>query len=754
MQYVKRLLLLLSLFLLVNVHVYGQALEGRVTDAATGEPLAGTTVLVTALQLGTTTNAEGYYRLSLPRPGRYRVLFSFVGYRSQVQEVVLGAEAQRLDVALSATTLEAPEVTITAKTQATDILATPQSVAVLEGDLLRLGRGVTVADALAQTPGVHLLHTGPGVAKPVVRGLSSQRVLVVQDGVRQEGQQWGDEHGVEIDGAAAERLEVVKGPASLLYGSDALGGVVQITTRSPFAYERPLHSEITLEGASNTRMGSAHLELGGRQDSWAYAGRLALRQGGAYSTPRGLVPNTALEVVDGALQLGYQKQDQQWLLSYGRYQAKLGFFEPEADQDEVPQAHEDRYDIGEPYQRLVHDRLQLRGRWSWGLERLELNLAWQQNDRREFGHAHDGAGHGPEEEPTLHLRLRTLTSDLRMHHRPLGPLFGTVGLSGFFQRNETLAEEALIPGARVWNGAIYVFEEVYLPQLTLSGGLRWDVRRLSVEDNEELGVLAQKRTYRALTGAIGLAWQVRSDLSLAVNLGRAWRAPTLNELFSRGVHEGTSRFEIGKPTLEPEQSLSLDGTLRWLREAVYLEMSAFVNHVDRFIFPRPTGQRDPDSGLWIYAFDQAEARLWGGEVLLNVGLWPWLHLHLGGDLVRTRNLETREPLPLTPPPRLVTAVELHWEQWGAAREVMLRVGPTWVAAQRRVAPEELPTDRYVLWNAAVSAQWQLGAWRLTTDLAVDNLLNRAYASHLSRLRPYGVLDPGRNVRLRVEVQLP
>jgi iron complex outermembrane recepter protein len=754
MQYISRLLLLLGLFLLVNLPAYSQTLEGRVTDAATGEPLAGATVLVTALQVGTTTNAEGYYRLSLPRPGRYRVLFSFVGYRSQVQEVVLGAEGQVLNVTLAATTLEAPEVTITAKAQATDILATPQPVTVLGGDLLRLQRGVTVMDALAQTPGVHLLHTGTGVAKPVVRGLTSQRVLVLQDGVRQEGQQWGEEHGVEIDAAAAERLEVVKGPASLLYGSDALGGVVQITTTNPFDYKRPLHSTVTLEGASNTRMGSAHLELGGRQTAWAYAGRLTLRQGGAYNTPRGLVPNTALETADGTLQLGYRQQTQQWLLSFGRYQAKLGFFEPEEEAHDHPH-EEDRYHISEPYQRVVHDRLQLRGRWQWGAERVELNLAGQQNDRKEFGHHH--GEEGPEEhegEPALHLRLRTLTGDVRLHHRPLGPFFGTVGVSGFFQRNETKAEEVLIPGARSWNGALYVFEEVYLPQLTLSGGLRWDVRRLSVEENEELEVVAQTRTYRALTGALGLAWQPRSDLSLAVNLGRAWRAPTLNELFSRGIHEGTSRFEVGRSTLQPEQSLSLDGTLRWLREEVYLEMSAFVNHVDHFIFPRPTGQRDPGSGLWIYQFDQAEARLWGGELLLNVGLRPWLHVHLSGDLVQARNLETGDPLPLTPPPRLMTALELHGEAWGPAREVILRLGPTWVAAQRRVAPEEMPTDRYVLWNAVVSAQWQWGTWQLTTDLGVDNLFDRAYASHLSRLRPYGVLDPGRNVRLRLQVQLP
>ncbi|ACY47773.1 TonB-dependent receptor [Rhodothermus marinus] len=751
---------LLVLILLVSGISTGlaQVLEGRVTDATTGAPLIGANVLVLSVQTGTTTDAEGRYRLLLPRPGRYRVLFSFVGYQPETREVVLSeAGPVRLDVALTPTSIEAPAVTITAKAQATDVLSTPQAVAVLEGDALRLARGMTAVDALAQTPGVHLVHTGTGIAKPMIRGLTAQRVLVVQDGIRQEGQQWGDEHGVEIDAHAAERIEVVKGPASLLYGSDALGGVVQLATEGPFGYDRPLTGAVTFEGASNTRMGGLHVEAGGRQGNWAYAGNLTFRQAGAYDTPRGTVPNTGLEERNGMLQLGYENHAARWELAYKRYRARIGFFEPE--EDEATAETPDRYRIGEPYQQVDHDLLQLRSRWRLGADRLELNAAWQQNRRREFGHHHEAdeeeAPHVDEHEaPSLYLRLSTLTSDLRFHHRPLGPLFGTIGLSGFFQRNETLAEEALIPGARTWNGAVYVFEELVLPRLTISGGVRWDGRRLSVEANEDLGVVAQTRTYSAFSGAVGLAWQVRPDLSLAFNVGRAWRAPTLNELFSQGVHEGTSRFEVGTPTLRPEQSLSLDGTLRWLRPRWYLELNAFVNRIDRFIFPRPTGQRDPDSGLFIYQYDQAQALLWGGELLLNLGVTAWLHLHVGGDVTYTENRETGQPLPFSPPPRLITGIEVHRERWGPASEVMLRLGPTLVADQRRVAPEEAPTEGYVLWNAAFSARWPLGAWQLVTDLTVQNLLDRAYVSHLSRLRPYGVLDPGRNVQLRLMLRLP
>ncbi|SHL00660.1 TonB-dependent receptor [Rhodothermus profundi] len=742
-------LLLLSFLVSRGLEGYGQILKGRVTDAATGTPLIGATVFVPALQIGTTTDAEGRYCLRFTRTGRYRVLFSYVGYQPEAREVTL-TDTTYLAVSLTPTAIEAPGVTITAKAQATDLLSTPQAVTVLEGRGLRLARGMTAVDALAQTPGVHLLHTGTGIAKPMIRGLTAQRVLVVQDGVRQEGQQWGEEHGVEVDAYAPERIEVVKGPASLLYGSDALGGVVQLATAGPFAYRQPVTGSLTLEGASNTRMGSAHLEIGGRQGRWFYGTKLTLRRAGAYDTPRGLVPNTGLAERNGMLQVGYQDHTAQVHLAYKGYRARLGFFEPEAE--EATSGPDRRYHIGEPYQRVHHDLAQLRIQWRPGADRLELHVAWQQNRRQEFEHEESEALAAAREGPSLYLRLRTVTTDLRIHHRPIGPLFGTIGFSGLFQRNETLAAEALIPGARVWNGAVYVFEELMLPRLTLSGGVRWDGRWLFVEENEALGVSAQRRTYSALSGAVGLSWRVRPNLALAFHIGRAWRAPTLNELFSRGVHEGASRFEVGTPTLRPEQSFSVDGTLRWLQRRLHLEVNAFVHWITHFIFPRPTGQRDRDSGFFIYRFDQAQALLWGGELLLNLSITDWLHLHLGGDVTYTENRATRTPLPFSPPPRLLAGIEVHRERWGAADEVMLRLGPTVVASQQRVAPDEAPTDGYVVWHLAFSASWPLGAWRLVTDLTVQNLLNRAYVSHLSRLRPYGVLEPGRNVQLRLVLQ--
>jgi len=734
--------------------VQAQVLQGRVTDAETQEPLAGATLFIPALQAGTATDADGLYRLSVKRSGTYRVVISFVGYQTLSETITVAEDPVTLDVVLLHTTLEAPAITITAKAQASDILSTPQAVSVLEGRELDMHRGTTAFDALGETAGVRLLRTGPGIAKPMVRGLTSQRVLVIQNGIRQEGQQWGDEHAPELDAFDVDRIEVVKGPASLLYGSDALGGVIQASSGDLFDRNRPLEGEVAIQGLSNTRQGAGNVQLGGATRSLFYEGSLSLRRAGNVSTPRRLIPNTALEEINGAVRLGRAFSWGRVLGEYQHFNAKLGLFEPEEALEGG-----DRFDIAQPFQRVSHDRTKLQLNLPVGLNRLEWVNTVQQNRRKEFEDEEEEGALQKQaalqaETPALFLRLTTVTSDARFHHRPLGRLFGTIGLSGFYQRNETLAEENLIPGARTINGAAYVFEELSLPALTLSGGLRLDTRALDVNANEDLGVEAQTRHYRAFSGALGMAWQPVTGLSVAVNGGRAWRAPVLIELFGNGVHEGTIRYERGDPTLESENNLTLESTVRWLTSHFYVEVSGYVNTIDNYIFPRRTEATDPGSGFSIYQYEQAEARLWGGEVRMDYHphTLEWVHLHLSGDVTRTRNLDTDTPLPFSPPPRLRAELELEQKQIGPAEQVSFRIGPTFMAEQTRIDPTETPTDGYTLWNAALSGTLATGGLTITPILAVDNIFDTAYISHLSRFKPFDVLDPGRNVRFEVQVQ--
>ncbi|NNF58968.1 MAG: TonB-dependent receptor [Rhodothermaceae bacterium] len=735
---------------------HAQTIQGRVTDGETGQPLPGAAVLLPTADLGATTTSDGRYTLALPTPGAYRVVFRFVGYKTETRSITLSeGGTSTLDVVLAPSFVEVGDVTVTAKANAADLLSTPQSVAIVDERALDRSAGGTPMDALDDVAGVRLLRTGPAIAKPVIRGLTSQRVLIVADGVRQEGQQWGDEHGPEIGGADVDRIEVVRGPLSLLYGSDALGGVIQTTHDGLFAYDDALAGEATATGLTGTNQGAATLTLGGRAGAWAYEARGGGLRAGQIDTPDGLLPNTAQENWTASGRLGYEWAPQSRVIATaGWFDTTLGLFEPEfLDDGEAPDLS--RYEIGEPSQRVQHGRLGLRADVPLGRNRLEIITALQQNRRQEFeGEEAEAGPVSGDAEPALFLRLTTGTADVRLHHRPVGKLFGTVGVSGMWQENETLAEETLIPAATTLNGAIYVTEELVLPTLTLDAGLRFDARALDVQTNDDLGVLAQTRSYTALTGALGAAWQPRGDFSLALNVGRAFRAPQLIELFGNGVHEGTLRFERGAVDLTPESNLSLDGVARYRTPHVYAEVSGFVNQIDAYIFPRATAEIDPESGFVIYDFTQANARLVGAEFRLDIHphALHGLGLHFSGDATRGTNRETDVPLPFIPPARLRSAVEYKAEQLGPARDLEARFGPTFVAAQDRPElPEEIPTDASIVWDLSLGAAFPSGGLTITPMLSVDNLFDTAYVDPLSRFRPYGVFAPGRSVRLSLRV---
>jgi len=732
----------------------GQSITGRVTDAETGEPLPGASVFVPSIQSGAATGEDGRFRVVLPRPGSYRLVVSFVGYRSESRNVSVEEEAVEVevDVAIEPIEVEVPGVTVTAKAQASDILSTPQAVAVLEGRELRENRGVTVFDALDKTAGVRTFTTGVGVAKPMIRGLTSQRVLVIQNGVRQEGQQWGDEHGPELDAFDVDRIEVLKGPASLLYGSDALGGVIHASSEELFDQTGPLNGAVSLQAMSNPELGAANLQLRGSSGENYYGGSLTWKRSASYETPQGFVPNTGLEEVNGSVRVGRRIGRGTVLAEYQRFDSNLGFFEP----GEMQVNDKSGFSINLPFQSIEHDKVRARADLPLPQGRLEAGASWQQNRRKEFEEHEEveeleDFGAETDREPALFLRLNTVTTDLRFHHRPLGRLFGTIGMSGFHQKNETLAEETLIPGADTWNGAAYVFEELSVRALTINGGLRFDVRRLEVDENEELGIEAQSKSYNAVSGALGLAWQPASSLSLAANVGQAWRAPALIELFGSGVHEGTIRFERGDPTLNPERSLSIDGTVRWLHPHIYVEANGYFNRIFDFIFLQQTGEVDPESGFFVFQYRQADARLWGAELTADLHPHPleWLHFHITGDFTRANNLETMDPLPFTPPARLSLEASLTREALGRVGDFRLRFGPTLVAEQDRVNPFEEPTDGYSIWDASLSASIPAGGVTIEPLLAVDNLLDTAYLDHLSRFRRFGILGAGRSVRLQV-----
>jgi iron complex outermembrane receptor protein len=572
-------------------------------------------------------------------------------------------------------------------------------------------RGQTVIQSIENSPGVTLFTTGANIVKPVIRGLTSQRVLVVSDGIRQEGQQWGDEHSPEIDALDVERIEVVRGPNSVLYGSDALGGVVNIIKPElPSADERApiLGGNLLLNGFSNNRQGAGAVSAHGAKGTVGYRGSFSYRKGKDVSTPDGKLFNSGAEDIAGSGTIGAKG-------AWGSLSADYSHITQEE------QIHEDPAEdpTATPFERNKHDRMHLHGNFPLRKVRLEVNGGWQQNDRNEF-EAED------EPDPALHLLLKTATFDVKAHHLPFGKVFGTVGFSLMHQKNETKGEEHLIPGFDLLNVAGYIYEEARLKDVTLSAGLRFDTRSMDVDSNSDLGVLKQTRDYEAVSGTAGLVWHAAEPLALAVSAGRGWRAPTAFELFANGVHEGTIRFEAGDSTIEPEESFNVDLSLRYASARLQAEATVFRNRITGFIFASPTGAVDTASGFEIFQYRQSDATLIGAEFVLKGQATHWLVLSAGADLVRGTNDRTDEPLPFMPANRLKLGARFIQSSWGSLSNLYFSLGSKIVAEQNRVEPNEAPSKGYALFDAGLGAEIPLGAQRVHLDFAVENLLDKAY----------------------------
>lgn len=707
--------------------------SGVVLDAETGEPLVGVNVYLSALRKGSTTDLHGAYEIGGLHEGVYTIRFSYVGYATATATATLIDRDVELNMSLRPSILQLPSITVTGKPQATDILLAVQSTDVLEEhDLARL-RGQTVGGTLDHLPGISSMTTGGSVAKPVIRGLTSQRVVIVNDGVRQEGQQWADEHAPEIDVYEADRIEVVRGPGSLLYGSDALGGVVNVvlpdlpTTRERGSF---LDSRLTLNGFSASSQVSGALSFTGAAGSWGYRGTLSARDAGDIRTPRGDIRNSGTSEINGSGTVGMTQPWGFFSATASRFSTRLEI--PE-DPDEEPDAT--------PFQRIVHDKLTLHLNTSLEGLRLETVGGWQRNNRREF-EEHDAI------EPELELATESLSLDARAHHRPIGPVFGTVGLSVFHQNVDSRREEKLVPNSRTLDAAGFVYEELSLGSLSLSGGARFDHRTIDIQQSDDLGVDARTLTYRSLSASLGGTYRPTEEMAFVASVGTGWRSPTSFELFADGVHEGTATYEIGDPDLVPERSLSMDVGVRYVSPSLVLQATWFVNTISDYIHSAPTGQTDSASSYPVYRFRQAGARLQGIEFSARAQLASWWQVHLIGDLVRATNRATGNPLPLIPPARFSIESQVEAESWGSLRHLHANVKVSVVSSQKRVDPLEVETGGYTLVDLSTGFEFPMASRHAMLHLGVENLFDRAYVNHLNRLKSFTV-NAGRNLTARL-----
>ena len=700
--------------------------------------------------------------------------------------------------------LDLNEVIVTSPVGQLKRKQTSTPISVVTRKEIRQTASTNIIDAVAKQPGVAQVTTGNGISKPVIRGLGYNRIVCVADGVRQEGQQWGDEHGIEIDGQSVGQVEILKGPASLMYGSDAMAGVV-IFHPEAIEPEGRMAANISTEYQTNSGLINYSLRFGGNKKGFVWNGRYSEKFAHAYKNKYdGYVPGTQFHERAANALLGVNKEWGFSHLTLGYYHITPSMTEGERDPETGELLYdEDQYSNGNlktyrkalPYQQIHHYKAVLDNSFTLGDGLLKAIVGYQQNRRQEFEDEHHHHHHEAEEEhdheeheaeePSLDLLLHSLTYDARYLYTGFDTWKLTAGIGGMYQRSLNKGEEYLIPDYNLFDIGVYATASKDLRKWTLSGGLRFDNRHLHshalLEDGEER-FSDFTRNFSALTGSLGAVWHANSHLNIRANAARGFRAPNLSELGSNGVHHGTLRYEIGNADLKAEHSWQGDLGFDYSSRYISAELALFLNRIDNYIYAAAVPSPSGEGGYRHFRYTQGDALLKGFEA--GIDIHPIHQLHLGAtySMVDARQLnqplETRY-LPLTPAPRLTGEVKWEFTHNGdhhtsaphhkGESEHHHRLDHVFDNAYVSVGIEqyfrqnhyymaegtETATPAYTLLNISAGTDILLKNGRKLCELyfIADNLLNCAYQSHLSRLKyadinnvtgRRGIYNPGRN----------
>jgi len=728
--------------------VASDTLRGSVTDS-TGKPLAGAQVTLVELSRVASTDANGSFRLADIPLGRYTIVARRVGYRPVSRRIAVEAgDRTVVELRLPLIIGDLEPVVVTATRDAIDVRNSPLPVSELAGDRLHREQSVSLAGAIDRLPGVRSLTTGQQIGKPVIRGLAGARVLVLDNGHRLEDYSWSDEDGPSIDARLAQRVEVIRGPASVLYGSDAIGGVVNavptaLPDASGGAFTRTMAE---LSGATNNREADVLLGAEGARARVGWRATAIARLAEDLTTPDGKLENTKFGSVSGDAALGFHSSAGTSTLRYARYGGEFHLLE--ANEPPRPPGAEEEEEG--PERKLSDDRVQFTGNYVTKGLRLEPKVQWQRHQLAEMSDelGPGGAPTGVETE-VFNLLLNTLSADVLAHHGDGDRLHGTLGIAGQYQSSDSRGIIPLIPDATTTSAGAFGFEQMDLGRVSVVAGVRGDMRSLSADANAALGLSDQSRHSSAVSGDVAVIVHPVADLALTANVGRAWRAPTLFEMFANGPRLGEARYEIGDATLDPETSLNLDGSVRWSAPHLHAELSGFHNRIHDFIYVAPTGEQQ--GNLQVYRYQHALATLAGGELSADLDPVNMLSLRGSYDFVRGTNEDTDSPLPLIPPQRTTLEADVHGAGLGWAERAHVGVDVEIAAKQTRLGQFDTPTDGYTLVGLDAGIARQIAAHPVRLDVRVRNLADTRYRSFLSRYKSFA-LDPGRNILVRLSTE--
>lgn len=802
-----KLVIQFTLFLASSSLFAQNELLGKIKNGKDNTPLSGASVYISDLKLGAVTDAEGNYAFHNAPVGSYLIEVSHVGFASQIREINV-SNSKSEDFILIESRTELKEVIVTGFASATEKQSSPVPVSVVNQKDLLQNTSTNIIDALSNTPGISQITIGPAISKPVIRGLGYNRVVVVNDGIRQEGQQWGDEFGIEVDEYSVNRVEIYKGPASLRYGSDAMAGVINMIA-APAVPDGTIKGNITSNYQTNNGLFGNSLNISGNNKGLIWDLRYTNKQAHAYQNQYdGYVWNSVYTENDLKGTIGINRKWGYSHITASMFNLKLGIVEGARDSatgkfitdvitptgPEEIIAPDSKYTSYNNFpiihQHVRHYKVVWDNNIALRKGLLGLRFGYQENYRQE---ANDP---GVEDVYNNYFFLRTGNYDLRYVFAEKNKLELSIGANGMTQASEDRGSVYLVPEYNLFDIGLYSIAKKSFDKLSVSGGFRFDTRLLNGKDlytdqnnvrisgptvNSIHRFVGYNSDFSGISASLGAAYDFSKNWYAKLNLARGYRAPNIAESGSNGIHDGTPFYEIGDSRLKPESSLQMDATLGYNNRDFSLEVNAFVNNINNYIFPvkllRKNGKDslrfDPAISVidpaQTFKYIQGNAVLSGGEAVVNIhpqslNWFSWMNGFSMVNASQKNQPDSAKYLPYTPPYKFRSEIRLGLAKNGDVfKNAYFKVSLDYYFEQNKIRYTETTTPSYSLVNLGLGTDFYSNQKQLCSlFIYCSNLGDVAYQSHMSRLKygdinnvtgRMGVFNMGRNFGFKLVIPI-
>ncbi len=797
-------LLLFCFCFLMSLSVMAQKLTLKGLVNSQNGPVENITVKIVGFNRSTRSDSTGHYQFNNLSSGNYDLVFSGIGYQSKRVKVTLQRDTAIINTELLSLSSNLNDVVITGVNRATELRKSPVPIAVISRKSMDQNVNTNLIEAIVKgVPGVTAVTTGPNVSKPFIRGLGYNRVLTLYDGLRQEGQQWGDEHGIEVDEYAITRAEAVKGPASLTYGSDALAGVINMIPYTPNMRNGKLKGDFTANYQSNNGMFGSSIGFAYHKNDWKYTFRATGKTAHNYKNKiDGLVYGTAFREYN--LSAG-ARVDKTW----GSSKTAITYYDnlmeiPDGSRDSitrkftrqvlddgddiknrpvVPEGDLNSYAINPLHQHIQHFRFYNTSQFKFGTSDLNILIGGQQSVRREYNHPTLPGQAG------LYVVLNTFNYDFKYNLPDFAGIESTLGINGMYQGNRSkAATDFPIPDYDLFDVGAFYFAKKSMGKIDISGGLRLDRRNIKWDDfyvgtdvktgfgkqvsatdaTGELQFPSFNKNYYGLSGSLGFTYNLSEKLLIKANIARGYRAPNITEIGSNGLDPGAHIVYLGNRTFKPEFNLQEDiGIIAYLKDAD-ISMELFNNNIQNYIYQSRLTDADGNPvvivpGNLTYQYQQSKARLYGAEVALNLHPVTIKWLNFNTSLAYTVGLNQNQELltkygreakylPFIPPLQVRTEIKATAQKSiGIFAQPYIKIDAAFFGDQDKfyaLDNTETFTPGYTLINGGIGSTLKSRKGKTFCDifLQADNIFNVAYQSNLNRLKYFEYYNQSPNGR--------